>query len=87
MKYLIMAGIFGGTGGMIWAGTYFGGRWIDKMLCVRPPLDPSKPIVRPIQASRGVWCKKCEIVHQMPIKDECWPHVSPHPNGDRGSAV
>ena len=25
---------------------HFGSKWIDKMLSVQPPIDPSKPIVR-----------------------------------------
>lgn len=53
MKYLAMFGIIGGTGSVIWLGIHFGSRWIDKMLGVQPPFDPSKPIVRPMKDSRN----------------------------------
>jgi len=47
MKYLIMAAIIGGTSLTMWLAIHFGGKWIDKMLCVQPPYDPNKPLVRP----------------------------------------
>jgi hypothetical protein len=47
MKYLIMGAIVGGNAVILWLGIRFGGRWIDKMLCVQNQ-DPNKPIVRPI---------------------------------------
>lgn len=50
--YLIAIGVIGGCSTFIWAGIHFGSRWIDKMLCVPPPLDPSKPIVRPYSGDR-----------------------------------
>ena len=43
---LIALGIYAATCAVIWLGCHFGGKWIDRMLCV-PPMDPSKPIVLP----------------------------------------
>lgn len=45
-KLAVVGMISGLTFTFISLGIYFGGRWIDKMLCVQPPIDPSKPIVR-----------------------------------------
>lgn len=53
MEYLIAFLVFGGTYLAIWLGCYFGGKWIDRMLGVRPPLDPNKPIVLPHPRDRS----------------------------------
>jgi len=44
---IFMLALVGIVALLIWAGIHFGGKWIDKMLCVRQPLDLSKPIVLP----------------------------------------
>jgi hypothetical protein len=46
MKALTIIALFGGTFAFIRLGVYFGSKYIDRMLCVRPPADPDKPIVR-----------------------------------------
>lgn len=47
MEKLAVVGMLSGlTFAFISLGFYFGGKWVDKMLCVQPPPDLSKPIVR-----------------------------------------
>jgi hypothetical protein len=47
MKYIVVFGYVAAAYGLIRLGLYFGYRWVDKMLCLPEPIDPSKPIVRP----------------------------------------
>lgn len=39
MKFMVIAGIYGGLGAFLWAGIYFGSKWIDKTLGVKPSPD------------------------------------------------
>jgi hypothetical protein len=45
-KFAIVGTLSGLTFAFISLSLHFGGKWIDKMLCVQPPQDPNKPIVR-----------------------------------------
>lgn len=45
MEYIVVLGIVAAVLAVIRIGLYFGYRWIDKMLCVMPPVDPNKPII------------------------------------------
>lgn len=47
MKLAVVLGFVVVAYGLIRVGLHFGYRWIDRMLCVPEPMDPSKPIVRP----------------------------------------
>jgi hypothetical protein len=53
---LVMAAMVGGTLAFIRVCLFFGYRYIDKMLCVPPPVDLNKPIVLaapPVHANQG----------------------------------
>jgi hypothetical protein len=45
-QHLIVIAVIAAPVLLIYTGIHFGSRWIDRMLCVQPPLDPNKPIVR-----------------------------------------
>lgn len=51
MKVLVIFSVIGLVAALMRACIHFGYRYIDKMLCVRPPVDPNKPIVLP--SNRG----------------------------------
>ena len=44
---LIVLSVFAIPASVAYLGLHFGSKWIDRQLCVPPPLDLNKPIVLP----------------------------------------
>jgi hypothetical protein len=52
VKFLIVLSVVAFVAALMRVCVHFGYRYIDKMLCVSPPVDPNKPIVLPSNGER-----------------------------------